>query len=181
MKAIKAVSSKPWYKEPWLWGIIAGPLLVIPAGFITYYIAASGSDPLVTDDYYKEGKNIHLQMNRDTVANEHHIQAQVLFNPDANSVRVFLKGEVNPNEPLHLNLQHPTMAQYDQSVPLTLKNSDAKLYEASLKPLPQMNSWYVRIENDQATWRIQEKWVVNNGNSLLLTPKYTTIMTSSPQ
>ena len=82
---------------------------------------------------------------------------------------------------MHFTLQHPTMAQYDQSVALTLVNADAKLYEAQLKPLPPMNSWYVRIENDQATWRVQEKWLVQNGNSLALTPKYATVVASSPK
>ena len=182
MAVIKLKSTaKPWYKEAWAWGILAGPILVIPAGLITYYLAASGADPLVSDDYYKEGKNIHLQLNRDTAATSHHIQAQVMFSPDGSKVRVFLNGDYNPQQALHFSLQHPTMAQYDQSVALTLINADAKLYEAQLKPLPPMNSWYVRIENDQATWRVQEKWLVQNGNSLLLTPKYAGNTASSPK
>ncbi len=182
MAVLKTASAnKPWYKEGWAWGILAGPILVIPAGLITYYIAASGADPLVSDDYYKEGKNIHLQMERDTSASTHHIQAQVMFSPDGSKVRVFLNGEYDPAQAMQFTLQHPTMAQYDQSVALTLVNADAKLYEAQLKPLPPMNSWYVRIENDQATWRVQEKWLVQNGQSLTLTPKYATVTASSPK
>ena len=182
MAVLKTQSvSKPWYKAAWAWGILSGPLLVIPAGLITYYIAASGADPLVSDDYYKDGKNIHLQMDRDSAASSHHIQAKVLFSPDGSNVRVFLQGDYDPKNTLHFSLQHPTMAQYDQTVVLTLINADAKLYEAQLKPLPPMNSWYVRIENDQATWRVQEKWLVQNGNSLALTPKYAIVAASSPK
>ena len=88
-----ASASKPWYKEGWAWGILAGPILVIPAGLITYYIAASGADPLVSEDCYKDGKNIHLQMDRDSAASSHHIQAKVLFSPDGSKVRVFLQGD----------------------------------------------------------------------------------------
>ena len=76
------------------------------------------------------------------------MQAPVLFNPKANVVRVFLQGDFDPKQTMHLPIQHPTIAQYNQSAVLTLKNADAKLYKAKLKPLPQMNSWYVRIEND---------------------------------
>ncbi len=46
---------KPWYKEPWLWFVLAGPLVVVVAGFITLAIAINGADPLVSADYYKKG------------------------------------------------------------------------------------------------------------------------------
>ena len=50
-------SPRPWYKEPWVWGIMAGPAIVVVAGFITLGYALHVKDSLVTDDYYKEGKN----------------------------------------------------------------------------------------------------------------------------
>ena len=58
--------AKPWYKYPWPWLLMAGPAIVVVAAFYTYHLAATRNNPsLVTDDYYREGKNIALQMERD--------------------------------------------------------------------------------------------------------------------
>lgn len=48
-------SSSPWYREPWPWLLMAGPLIVIIAGLVTAWLAVTSSDGLVTDDYYKKG------------------------------------------------------------------------------------------------------------------------------
>ena len=64
---------RPWYKEPWTWGLMAGPAIVVVAGFITLGYALSVKDTLVTDDYYKEGKNIVLEVERDKAAAQHHL------------------------------------------------------------------------------------------------------------
>jgi uncharacterized protein len=44
-----------WWKEPWLWLLWIGPLLVVAAGFITLALAIHGSDTLVDIDYYQKG------------------------------------------------------------------------------------------------------------------------------
>ena len=33
--------AKPWYKHPWPWLLMAGPAMVVAAGFDTYYLAAT--------------------------------------------------------------------------------------------------------------------------------------------
>ncbi len=164
--------SKPWYREPWPWFLMAGPIIVVIAGLATFYIAKTHSDPLVTDDYYTEGKNIGLQLQRDQAAIQYHIQAQVLLNPAANQARVFVTGKFNPQDTLNLLLIHPTQQQYDQTVTLNLVDAKSGLYEATLKPLPSTNSWYVRIENVQQKWRVQEKWIVSQGSNILLKPMH---------
>ena len=47
--------SKVWYKEPWPWLLMAGPAIVVVAGFITFYLAQVNAADLVSDDYYKDG------------------------------------------------------------------------------------------------------------------------------
>lgn len=44
-----------WWKEPWLWLVLIGPLVVVVAGFITLAVAVNGSDTLVDVDYYQKG------------------------------------------------------------------------------------------------------------------------------
>ena len=41
--------SKVWYKEPWPWLLMAGPAIVVVAGFFTLYLAISRPDPVYTD------------------------------------------------------------------------------------------------------------------------------------
>ena len=42
-----------------VWLIIAGPLAVIIAGFVTLFIAVRTPDPVVAEDYYRRGLNIN--------------------------------------------------------------------------------------------------------------------------
>jgi hypothetical protein len=41
-------SQRPWWSFGHLWLVIAGPLVVVVASFITFYLAANGQDPVLT-------------------------------------------------------------------------------------------------------------------------------------
>lgn len=47
--------ARPWYREPWPWFLMSGPVIVIIAALVSAYIAVRSSDGLVTEDYYKQG------------------------------------------------------------------------------------------------------------------------------
>jgi hypothetical protein len=55
---LKSADKKPWYKEPWPWILMAGPVIVIVAGVITAWLAVISNDGLVSDDYYKQGMGL---------------------------------------------------------------------------------------------------------------------------
>ena len=59
MQANQADSTGPWWKFPHVWMIVAGPAIVVVAAFVTLYLAVSRPDPLVSNDYYKEGIEIN--------------------------------------------------------------------------------------------------------------------------
>lgn len=177
MNSKQHTSSKPWYKEPWPWLLMAGPAIVVVAGLTTYYIANTHGDTLVSDDYYKEGKNIELQLGRDQEAVNRHIRAQILVSPGSDQAKVFISGKFNPQETIKLLWLHPTQKQWDQAV--TLKrdegvpmSGDKVTYSAAFKPLHPSNHWYVRVEDEKQQWRVQEKWLVSQGNSLDLQPMH---------
>jgi hypothetical protein len=60
----------PWWKFGHVWLVIAGPAIVVVAGFVTLYLAISRPDPLVTEDYYRKGIEINktLQGSPNSVA-----------------------------------------------------------------------------------------------------------------
>jgi hypothetical protein len=47
---IDGLDTRPWYKEPWPWVIIAIPLLTIIASGYTFYLAVSHPDYLVVEE-----------------------------------------------------------------------------------------------------------------------------------
>ncbi len=40
--------NRPWWAFGHVWLVIAGPLVVVVASFITFYLAANGQDPVLT-------------------------------------------------------------------------------------------------------------------------------------
>lgn len=52
-------ASAPWWKFGHVWLVIAGPVVVVIAGFITLFIAISMPDPVVAQDYYRQGIDIN--------------------------------------------------------------------------------------------------------------------------
>lgn len=62
--------SKPEYPDPWwkyghVWLVLAGPVVVVVAGFVTFYLAATRPDPVVTEDYYRKGIEINQTLKAD--------------------------------------------------------------------------------------------------------------------
>lgn len=52
-------SAPPWWKFGYVWLVLAGPAVVVVASFVTLYLALSRPDPLVSQDYYRQGININ--------------------------------------------------------------------------------------------------------------------------
>ena len=167
----------PWYKQKIFWMLMAGPIIVVFAALATLYIAGQNADDLVSDDYYKDGKHINLQIERDTEAAKRNILAQVWFNGDGTAAKVFISGDFNPDVPLKLLLLHPAKKTFDQTVPLqrgaAAPSGDKTEYSARFSALPSAVHWYVRIEDDGKQWRVENKWLPKQGGTVELKPKKT--------
>lgn len=162
--------TKPWYKEPWPWILMAGPAIVVVAAIGTFFIAKTNNSDMVVDDYYKEGKYINLQIERDQEAQKRHIRAQVLVSPDHNAAKVFISGDFDANQPVNILFMHPARQSEDQTVRLQpgALSGGKREYSAVLKPLPPAKHWYVRVEDAAGQWRVEDKWQVAGGNALTL-------------
>ncbi len=53
------VAPAPWWTFGHVWLVIAGPAVVIVAGFVTLWLAVSRPDPVVAEDYYRQGIEIN--------------------------------------------------------------------------------------------------------------------------
>ena len=59
MAADSAQAVQPWWKFGYVWLVIAGPAIVVVASLVTVYLAVSGKDPVVDEDYYRKGLEIN--------------------------------------------------------------------------------------------------------------------------
>jgi hypothetical protein len=50
------VPPRPWWKHGFVWMVIAGPAIVVVAGFITLYLAVSRPNEIVTDESYQASR-----------------------------------------------------------------------------------------------------------------------------
>jgi hypothetical protein len=52
-------SVQPWWRYGHVWLVISGPLLVVIAAFVTAFIAVRNPDPVIAEDYYRQGLEIN--------------------------------------------------------------------------------------------------------------------------
>lgn len=152
--------SKPWYREPWPWILMAGPAIVVVAGFVTAWLAVRSNDGLVEDDYYKQGLAVNQRQARDQEAAGLGLSAELIAGGNGLDLRLFLvAGEraVVP-EMLLLKVVHPTRSGADQSV--AMKKDAAGFYVGRLEA-PLKGRWHVQLEDEGLTWRIAGDWNVD--------------------
>lgn len=142
--------NRPWYREPWPWILMAAPATAIVAGAATFWIAASGADGLVADDYYKRGLAINqvlaLEENARRLGVHAHAEAR------AGRLRVALSGAAP--EAVFAKLAHATRAGFDQR--LRLARAAPGVYEAELPPLAA-GRWRVVLEDPRREWRVVQE------------------------
>ena len=56
----------PWWKFGHVWMVFAGPAVVVVASFITLYLAVSRPDPVVSEDYYRQGVEINKTLGNES-------------------------------------------------------------------------------------------------------------------
>lgn len=147
----------PWYKQFWPWFLIILPAVVVIASIVTLVIAINHADPLIAEEYYKDGKAI----NQDLAKNQ---QAKILginflLVIKNNQFILTQHGGTQINTPLQISFFHPTLAMQDFSF-LSQPNNQGH-YQFNL-PHFNFGKWEVRIENPLKTWRIHHKLTINN-------------------
>jgi hypothetical protein len=152
-----------WYREPWPWLLMAGPVGVIAAGVLTTWIAFTHEDGLVADDYYKQGLAINRVLARDAAARAGNVSAEVRLRADGVSVR--LAGD-RP-QALVLSLVHPTRSGLDRVARLRPAGDGA--YEGALE-IPEGGRWHMTLGDAEGRWRLTGEWSPAQGATLALAP-----------
>ncbi len=141
----------PWYKEFYVWMIIFFPMLAVVAGIYTIILAIESDDGLVVDDYYKKGLEINRTLERDQVAVDKKINAQIEFDEQLEEVLIKLTAvsEFNYPENLSVSFLYATRSGLDKEVSMIL--TEANIYRGNMSAL-ETGKWYVHIQRDN--WRL---------------------------
>ncbi len=144
---------RPWYREPFVWLIIALPLSAVLAGSYTLYLAVISYDGLVVDDYYKQGLGINKRLEKQEMAEQYGLKPEVQFNHQDNNFRLILNANEKFKYPDNISvlLSHATKLGNDQKI--ILLKIDGITYQGGLNDLIQ-GHWNIVIEADD--WRIVE-------------------------
>ena len=155
MNAIpRQTAPTPWYREPWPWLLMAGPAIVVVAGFVTLGFAIQSSDGLVADDYYKQGKAINMTLTRDARARELGYRARLTMTAEGRVTLRFVEAAPAVNT-LRLTLHHPTRAGFDRE--LLLARAAHGDYTAAMPPI-DASRWSMTLEDESRTWRLTGDW-----------------------
>ncbi len=68
MNNAKTQNTDPWWKFGHVWLVVSGPAIVVVASFITFYLAYSGMDTVVDENYYQKGVEINRTLTAESTS-----------------------------------------------------------------------------------------------------------------
>jgi hypothetical protein len=151
------MKSESWYRNPWVWLIIALPMSAVIGGIATIIITNKHQPDMVVDDYYKKGKAI----NQELTLYDNALKQGITLEVKVNEHRIEVK---SPTEftALKVKMIHSTLA--DQDFDLVLTPNAVSTLSSSIETImpgkwqiivmPMDNSWKVRktVALPNTTW-----------------------------
>lgn len=165
-------SSNLWYKEPWPWVIIIMMIFIVVSLLILFWVSLNISNDLVSDNYYQEGKNIFKQLDKENKAKELNISAKLFIQDNMQEVKLIMQGNYNKNSKLKLQFIHPLSKNKDMQILLTQHHVDKNIFYIGKlsNRLLVLNHWYISLYDTNNNWVIRGKWIISQGNVVLLHP-----------
>lgn len=150
---------KPWYKHGMVWLVLAIPMWSVIAGIYFIYIASSGANDVVVDNYYKDGLAINQSFAQDNQATALNISAYLSVN-DKQQLVAKVKNTKVPF--IEFVLSHHKDKDFDLKGAMVLAQSeqDGGMYRFDL-PNELQGRWFVQLRatetEGQTPWRLQAK------------------------
>ena len=143
----------PWYKQFWPWFLIAIPLSSLIVGSQVIRLATDGTNSMVVDDYYKQGKAINSRLDKIEKARALNISTELSIQ-SANVALTFLSGAPQSGEALKLEFFHATQEAKDITILLT---QDASGIYRSSEEFNIKGNWQLRLTPLDESWKVQKR------------------------
>jgi hypothetical protein len=143
---------KPWYKQFWPWFLICIPVSSFIVGGIVISFATDGTNSLVVDDYYKEGKSINARLDKVEEAKALNISTQLRISDEFISLE-FLSGAPESQQALKLDFFHVT--QEDKDFQVLLLADASGIYRAEVSGSLK-GKWRLRLTPLDERWKVQK-------------------------
>lgn len=152
MTAPDAPRTRPVWREPMVWLVVAIPLASMVASFVLLYSAArsTGNNDAVTDQVQRTAQIQVQDLAADLAARERGLIARMSVE-DGRLVLHADAGDFPRDTPLELALQHPLRAREDIHVTL---QPDADGWNAQ-QSLPLDHDWNLTLSPPDGSWRLQ--------------------------
>ena len=158
----QATPPAPWYRQPWLWFILAPLFAVLIYASVFIYIAVTTSDGMVKDNYYKVARGTSLDTSKTEEALKLGLEAVLNFDTLTGDISLHLTGELSTFPPsLNLNIIHPTHQKFDQI--LRLRQVDGKGFYSGNLSAKLIGKRYISLSPADDSWQLHQE----------ITPPYT--------
>ncbi|MBV1786493.1 FixH family protein [Marinobacterium sp. D7] len=146
-------SQSPWYKQTWLWFVLAPIIAVMIYAPVFIYLAVTTSDGVVKEDYYKVARGFNIDHTREEMAAQLGIHGRLMIDSVTGDIRLQLQGSGTLPQQLQLSLIHPSHQKYDQI--LHLRSVDGQgLYGSNLQS-ELVGKRYVILEPINKEWQLR--------------------------
>ena len=129
-------AERPWYRQFWVWFVIAIPAIAVVSSLHYVYLAVVNKDEVVSGDWYQDGKSINEDFARVDTSRALGVHARIILDDLTGEALVSLDSSSNRQWPasLTLRLNHTTLAARDQN--LLLVATAPGEYRGELKQVP---------------------------------------------
>lgn len=142
-----------WYKQFWPWFLIFLPLCAVVGSFVTLGVFSHNSVDLVSENYYKEGKGINVDLTKIHVAKGFKLNATVMSTPKGLVFKLD-KGTLPLYPALKVTFTHRTLP--DRDFESTITSDVTGNYRLNLETQLQ-GPWFIKLEPHNKEWLIQGK------------------------
>ncbi|GMR18859.1 MAG: FixH family protein [Gammaproteobacteria bacterium] len=157
--------TRPWYREPMVWLIIAIPLSSVIYGTFFLIVSITSFDGMVVDDYYKVGKQINRELKRDKAALAHGLTAQVMVENKTVTVFILANQDYTAPPALEIRFFYSTRADIDKETFAELISPG--IYKGSIPEL-ETGRWNVQIASDD--WRLLGSMRIPDEKKVVIKP-----------